>query len=162
MPRKEFEQVVAQASREELTVVASYKSTSLASGQNEVVQTFAPKGMIGKVIGLRIDIPAIASAIGNHKLYIRYDIPDQSQNIDLVYVDAVATNLMVWRYGRLHYTAGYTDYFPVDETAQILLGQNLQFDSEKPFTISYNNGSDLAQTGERIYQFTVLLRQIAE
>jgi hypothetical protein len=157
MGRPQFETVVASAPRKQLSVQNKVIDTALLAGKTEYIYFYAPENTISKIISMRIDIPGIATATGNHMQYVLYDVPNSlvggyNGNVDVLFAEATGASKIEFLFSKWR-TADVMKEPSTDE-AQAIAMTALTFDSVVPLTFAYKNGSSLDQTGTRIYLLT--------
>lgn len=163
MGRKQFEQVVAQASREQLKQYDHETNTVIsANGGIEEILVYASPSNIAKIVGLYVDVPPTAStgATGYQDLYFSYKVNTGSGNVNLdIAHGASGPSKNVTFQDSIWQTAD-SGTFPDNSTVGSVM-QNVQFDSVVPFRIAYSNGTTVASNGgNRRYHITYIEREV--
>jgi hypothetical protein len=164
MARKEFETVVAQASRESLVRYTNEVSTAVpASTGFEEILIYAGQNQVGKIIEVMVLVPGMAGATGNHEVWMSYNVPNSilhvSTNVDLVMGQSTGATPIQYQFG-YWYVANNQQQPP---SGNILQGTNIrgaEFDSTVAFRIGYLNYSNIANTNNRKYYVTYTQREV--
>lgn len=163
MPRREFESVVAQASREKLKQYISKPSNTIPINGSEETLIYASPSNVGRIVGMVIVMPVMsAGADGDHRFFFSYLVPDITfgqQNIDLIYGRSAPTVGISFKYNQWENAS--IDAFPTGSTAQAKVVDNLIFDSAIAFRMLYKLTNTVGtSSGQRQYLITYLEREV--
>lgn len=164
MGRPQFEAIVAQTPREKLITLVTVRSGNFAINANEIVDVYAPAGMIAKVVGIRIDIPA-AGTSGYTQCYARFLMNYTGGNPNAVGMDLIGGQA---NFGQLlKYNLGYWQnadkvQYPTDVASQTAVIKGAEFDDTVPLEFIATNATNAIITGDRIYTVTMIQRQVAK
>jgi hypothetical protein len=157
MARREFETVVAQASREALkqTLVDETGSVPI-NGYREVIVYSSPS-TIGRIVGLQALAEAITGGTtGWHEWFFSYLLPTSqpgvTSNIDLTNGRSLPGSA-VW-FQHSHWITANDKIFPDNTTVGMIL-QNAQFDDTIGFRMGYFNYSNVATQAAQKRRFFV-------
>lgn len=155
MGRKQFEQVVAQASREKLRLFTYDVTTSVAAGSGEETLIYSSPGTIASVVGIRFfaDIPPTGVS-GNHFWNVGYKT-GISNAVDVVLLSASFSSVAQFNYSGL---ANGTSLLPADGVNSM---KGISFDGVTPLRIFYNNLTNVATgTARRFIFVTYIEREV--
>lgn len=165
MGRRQFEAVVAQASREYLETKAVTFASPVAVNELKNLLVYAPVGFIGELVAIRLEAPAVAGAAsGYHQLYLAYDTGFWKA-IDTLTVRGDYNNPISVQYGKVHNPAPITGtayYHPVEESAQQQAIKGMLIDDKIGLSIGYKNSANVVQNGAVEVFYTIRYRQIAK
>jgi hypothetical protein len=157
MGRKQFEQVVAQASREKLVTFGRDVTTNLATLTGEETLLYSSPGTIAEVVGIRFyaNLP-VGAASGSHLWTMCYKT-GIGNNIDLINI-ASAFNVVA-QLNNSHVINGTG--VPADQAAQATIIKGLKFDSVTPLRIFYDNQTNVGTgTARRFIYVTYIEREV--
>jgi hypothetical protein len=157
MGRKQFETVVAQASREKLVQYGRDVTTSLNASTGEEILLYSSPGTIAELVGIRYyaDKP-VGAASGSHAWQLSYKT-GISNNIDLLYITEVFSAAVQFNNNFAINGTGS----PTDLASQGQIVEGLKFDSVTPLRIFYNNLSNVATgTARRFIYATYIEREV--
>jgi hypothetical protein len=154
MGRREFETVVAQASRESLkqTLVDETGSVPI-NGYREVI-VYASPSTIAKIVGLQAyATAATGGTTGWHEWFFSYLLPQSTpgvtSNIDLANGSSLPGSA-VW-FQHSHWLVADSKKFPPEGVGSIM--QNAQFDSSIGFRMGYFNYTNIATPASQVRRF---------
>jgi hypothetical protein len=153
MGRKQFESVVAQASREKLKLYTRDVTTpSIGIGALEQILIYSSPGTIAEVVGIRLYAAApIGAASGTHNWYIGYKT-GLSSNLDVLLLTGAFGAVAQYNYGSM---ANGTGLSP----AAGLNGASLRFDDATPLMINYENLSNVVSGAARRFIFVTYVER---
>jgi hypothetical protein len=157
MGRKQFEQIVAQASREKLKTYTRDVTTNLATLTGEEVLIYSSPGTIAQVVGMRLyNVAPVGAASGNHYIYVSYKT-GVSNNIDLLNIASTFNTGIQLVNSAV--TIGTPS--PTDVAAQGELIRSIMFDDVTPLRIFYDNQTNVGTgTARRFIFITYIEREV--
>jgi hypothetical protein len=142
----EFEQIVAQAPKKNLTLTKQLVSASIAIGQTEVISFYAPPNKVSKVVGVKVFInKPSGTSEGYQNLYFYFGS------------GASIVDIMQANYNFDKDVAYYNNQFfgaaiVTPSTADVSqIAQNLTYDSVIPLNFGYENRTDVPNGQARTY-----------
>lgn len=140
---------VAVSDRPEITNVDASTSSSIASGNSEQTEIYAPTGSLYFPMAMWIRCDADADATtGNHQFIVR-----TSGNVKVGKGRSTYNTAINYQHQHWH-TADHTQY-PNDEAAQAMIPERMAATENEPITIGYYNNTDVAQENNRRRQLTM-------
>jgi hypothetical protein len=157
MGRKQFEQVVAQASREKLKIYTRDVTTNLAAATGEEILIYSNPGTIAEVVGMRLyNVAPVGAASGNHYIYLGYKT-GVSNNIDLMLISSVFGTGIQFVNSYVSMGTGT----PTDIGAQGDIVRKIRFDDVTPLRIFYDNQTNVGTgTARRFIFITYIEREV--
>lgn len=142
-------QTIAVSNRPELRTVDATQTGTLASGETEVTEVYAPTGSIYDSFNIfvRVDNPSSAAS-GNHYVYV-----ETSGNVRSLFGKS---DYATWvRFQHSAWMDANLEVWPTDEAAAMLAVGALKASENQPVRFSYNNQTDVEQPNDRIYKIAV-------
>lgn len=139
MPRRQFEQVVASAPRQELVVLNADSSEQVAIDGEEQIDIYVPTGKVGVVQALYLNVLPIDNATaGTHLLVLSSSLNSSGYSLaESNFDSSIQWGKMAWTYADVR-----TE--PTNEAAVVLGVKGALFDSQVGFRINYLNKTDVA------------------
>lgn len=134
--------------RPELQHQTATNTTSLAAGNTETVQFFAPTGAVWRPAVMWLNAPADATwTSGSHGFKIQ-----TAGNVPAIEGRNDYTNNVKWSSNT--WVSANSRQRPSGETAQVLSLQNLIATENQAINVIYDNSGNAAQDNSREYEFT--------
>lgn len=141
-------QSVSVMDRPEISMLESYNSTSLASGNKEMVEFFAPSGSVYEAVAMRLVCrPNGAATAGDHYFRV-WTLGD----VQITYGANGYSGQLLFNDGTWRSSSGNQ---PTTEAGLIAGVQSLRATENTPMRIEYENATDAAQTETREIQIVV-------
>lgn len=145
MGRKQFESIVATASRKSFHSDKNSPGTIVPAGGTENLDIFSPSGSVGRVVSMTaIGYAPVGATSGTHLMNI---CPSSGGAAftqgESNYIDDVNFGVNSW-------VTATSIARPSDESAVVTALQNVMFDDVTGFRFQYTNNTDVDQTGTRI------------
>lgn len=149
MPRRQFEQVVAQASRIRVKELPFTISGTVPVGSSDVIDIYSTPGTKSKVIGMYIQClkpPGAASGTHYFKTYNASPVVGSKPEYFLC-AQQYSGDILLNRLGFLTYDNSIS--YPKTEEGQLMALQSQMYDDVKALRIFYYNNTNVVQTQAR-------------
>lgn len=155
MPRQEFEQVVAQATKMNFKRLLVNDPSSVAGNQKVTIDVFGAAGTISEVKSMyfMVDKPTGATA-GEHTLEL---LTNQNAGTYLIGVSNFG-DMLQWHFSR--WNSATKDKAPASEEAALMALAGIRFDETVSLRLEYYNFTNAIQNNPRNWVFNILETQV--